>query len=217
MMAGDVFKLRVVCWSPVNGQIGVNVSYWVASLVTGIGATPAQFAAAFDGLVFAAYQSFMSSTCAYRGVGVQQVLELPPVEATVVTHANPGTAALGALPLQVSGLLGTGTAFSSRHTRGRIYIPFPADDFTDANGDINIAGQTILATLANAYGANLNLGAGANTAVMNLTVRSKVLHLGPPVLPPTITYNVVTVVTARTKFATQRRRGQYGRLNPLPF
>ena len=213
MAIGGKYELTVCCYTA--SQISLNRTFWMWSGTTGTGPTNAQIAAAFDTHFAATYKGWMSQEALYRGISIRRVAT--PTEAPFVSVANEGvgTVAGSVLPTQVTGVLSFKTFFAGAHYRGRVYPGFPPTSFQNVLGGMTNAGAVALALISAQYAATVSAGAGGNTASFTLQVRSVVNNVPP--LPPTITYNAVQEVLTRNRFATQRRRGQFGRPNTLPF
>lgn len=212
MAVNDVYRLRVVCYSTTLAQIAINNSYWKILVEVGVmpGPGPQAIATEFDAVLSNPYKAMMPATARYRGVSTQLIVGgPPPVPSTSIVNDNVGTAAGNALPAQDSFVLAWKTALSGRHQQGRIYPGFPAASFNDANGNMNGAGITANTALGAAYFGNVVVVSGGWSATFELCVRSKIGLVN--------TYNPVVVVIPRPRWGTQRRRGNYGRLNPLPF
>lgn len=69
------------------------------------------------------------------------------------------------------------------------------------------AAAVVLGQVSQAYMNGVTGGAGGNTSVFKLMLRRATSG----------TYFTVLDAVNRQKFATQRRRGQYGRFNGVPF
>lgn len=106
------------------------------------------------------------------------------------------------MPKQVSGLITWYTDVASRAGRGRSYIPFPSAADTDGNGAPSTDYLIALGNLSDDLAAYMTYPAGDSDISMSLVVLSAGLGDQP-----------VTSYTRRDRFATQRRRGDYGQPN----
>lgn len=217
MAAGDVAKVRTVCYTA--SQISVNVSFWRV-VATGGALIPNSYVGfnlLFNLAMAPVYKPWMSSQARYRGTGCQlmQPASLFPatseVTSVVSDGAGTGTAVMEAT--QVSGLIAWKTGLPGRHFQGRIFPGFADEVFQDTNGDLLAGGVAVLDGIRLAYTTPIVLTSGVDTETWALCVRSVVPGPGLPL----VTYNTVTTGIARNKWATQRRRGQFGRTNALPF
>lgn len=206
---GDIWKVQSA--SILANQLAINTLHYIVTDVVGVGISSVQVASAFDALQAAAMKGMMAANATYRGVGAQKVF--PEVEAfgSWVGSTGPGTFAsgTGALPTQVCGLVTLRTNRSGRTGRGRVYLPFPDAAGNSATLDSpNAAYVAAVATWLTAVQGPLTLTVGGNSLVFSLIVLNKVLPGGSP---------QVTAFVTQAKWATQRRRGPYGRLNSLPW
>lgn len=205
---GDLVKVRHVCYTPT--QIGVNVLYYRV-LAAPVGAVSDFDVAASTNMARGGlYKALISTMARFRGVGVQIVIPgVSPPEQVDVTQDGVGTSGTTLAPTQSSGIITKLTAISQRYARGRIYVPFPSTDDMTAAGAPTAGYLAALLTLANDLDDVETVVVGAASVVLTPVVRSlSVAHPG--------TYTITTCVP-RAKFGTQRRRGQYGRINVLPF
>jgi len=208
MALGDVYKARFCCYTP--SQIGLNVTHWVVTAETGVGASHAEIADKFNTEFAADYKAVISSNASYRGVGITKVLPLPvSAETANVTADGFGAGGLNLAPTQSSGIITIKDGLAGRAHRGRIYIPFPSADSVDPAGAPTIVYRANMLTLMGEF-ANVQVcGVGANTTTLVLGL----YHRLPA--PPTAT--IIAQLSVPAKFATQRRRGQYGKTNVVPF
>lgn len=203
---GDVYEVKIGSW--FNNQAGINVTHWYCTSVTGSGQTDIQFATVMD-LNFAAdMKALMTNAAVYFGVRVQRKLPLPQTGPVVFAGlTGNGTAGTTPLPTQVTGMFSKITGLAGRAFRGRFYMPFPdAADNDNTNDRPNAGYMTRLGLLASAVTSAQTIGAGANTVVMSPVIYHR--H--------TLLTTNISTATARQKWATQRKRGVYGRLNPYP-
>jgi len=205
---GNVYRIEHVCFG--QGQLGEMVSHWVVDSMVGPGATDPEIAAFFGGGAWAAaIKALLSSTMSFRGARAQNVFP-PPVLASVAvnTSAGPGTVAGDLMSTQTSGLISLATNFAGRRFRGRKYMPFPGEADNDATGVPTAGYLTRLAALRNLFTATQSVVGGAGTTNFKLVI----FHKGGNPVP-----TVVTGAIAQPIWATQRRRGSYGRPNNQPF
>lgn len=214
MAMGDVYRVRTICYTAT--QIAINSTYWLSTNSTGAGALPADIATAFDTLFAPVYKNWMSSAAKWRGVDVQKQVTPRPVPEFQIVNDAAGNGSANMLPTQVSGVIGWKTLIAGRHNRGRIYPGFVDALFADAAGSLTAGGVAVLAPIAAAYGTQpvVTTVAPAGTDTFRLCVRSVTVAVPPPNL---VAYTPVVTGIPRTRFATQRRRGQFGRTNVLPF
>lgn len=131
------------------------------------------------------------------------------VEASSQTSAGAGASANpGFAPRQLAGLLRKRTAIPTRRGKGRMYVPFAAfDDVTD-EGNPSAAYLVGLGNLADAL----------------METREVTIDGQPALFIPCVTGQdrpavgiPLTAIVVATEFATQRRRGSFGRPNTPVF
>jgi hypothetical protein len=223
MAVGDAYQIRVYCYDTSLTQVAINTVYYVVTVNAGTGALDVQVGALIDQNIGAGYKACLSVNAAYRGLTVQKVATIagpvipPLIPIPVNANAGPGTVAGNTLPGQVSGLISWKSAFSGPGYRGRVYIPFPGASASDANGKMVAAYQALLGALAADFNAGGTAGVGGNTSQVKLALRTCLNPSRPPGTAPTYQFNQVVSFVEPLAFATQRRRGQFGRINALPF
>jgi hypothetical protein len=204
LQINDVIRITMVALR--GDQLGLCVSHWV---VTSKVATPVlgDAAQAFDTAIAAPIKALMAVSASYRGSGASKIWPLPPSNPTWnITGQGAGTVAGDVLPRQTSGLVTLRTALGGRAYRGRKYAPFPGEADNDANGIPLAAYVTRLATWGNVHINFLNTVNGANTAQLTPVIWHRTSH----------TWTNVVTHSARLYWATQRRRGSFGRVNIDP-
>lgn len=217
LVIGDEVRIRRYSFQPINSQLGVNTMYYlVTNLVGTVNDTDV---AVEDFATFGPfYQSLQSPQSEYyaSGVSLMQTLSIKQRTSEVLSTHLPLVGNVGtiSLPNQVSYVLALKTASASRHGKGRIFPPFPSATFSTVDGDLTNAGQVVLQLLAAQLLIPLVVTAGVNTATLTPTVRS--VQLQPPPLPPLVSYVNIASSVGRSRFGTQRKRGQYGRPNVPP-
>lgn len=209
MAIGDEYRVRVCCYSTTLGQISLNNTYWLVGAQSGTGATAAQIATVLDNGFAPVYKALMPSVASYHGTQVQKINGTLGLAVASTANDGPGTNGSAILPAQDSGIIAWGTAIGGRHGIGRIYPGFLSINATNVNGQMLAGTQTLLQNIGNEYLLSATAGSGGNTSTLSLYLRSA--------QAAGVQFYPVITATARLKFATQRRRGQYGRLNPLPF
>jgi len=205
LINGDILESRTVC--QLGDQIGINVMHWQVRGVTGT--VDLQDAAdALDAVTAPAYKPCLATSVTYYGTGLRAVSPVLSVEVASKLNTGPGTSGALVLPKQVSGLITWLTNTPGRTGRGRSYIPFPSQDDESGTEVPNAA-----------YVTNLNI----ITAVIGNTTIAVIPAGGSASLRQIIWSRAHPVVkdvqegVGRARWATQRRRGDYGRINTVPF
>jgi hypothetical protein len=219
---GDIYCCRF--WSKLGDQAACNVRYYLLVSHAGNGASQDAVAAAIDAEVATDLKPLMSSAAEYLGSTTQRVWPTPPTVASFLQTARGFGAVTGdPLPKQVSGLIMLRTEFAGRKYRGRMYVPFPGEADNDATTKPSAGYQARLVTLGNSLVADVNAGAAPDTSVLQpgLPGRTKTPVPGDP---DRFTYPLngtfvpfIDNFGLRTIWATQRRRGDFGRKNVSPF
>lgn len=204
----DIYEVRIFCTHTSQQQTAVNVRHYRIVAKQGTGATDLTIAQFLDTQFHTVYKPILHNQAQYRGVGVRRIKPLP-VTAEVLTSGNvgAGTATGEPLPGQVCGIITLRTLFGGPRYRGRMYLPFPAETFNDADSLPTTAYYNLLGTLGNVMASGMSPGAGGNTMDMLPIVFSRKFSTSEDVIG----------YTQRFKWATQRSRGSYGAKNPAPF
>lgn len=206
MAVGDLLSVQVVGASAT--QVAINTVHYQVVAEAGAGVPVGIIATQMDTLLHAAYKALMSAQATYRGVMVTKIWPLPrSVRGEENQNAAIGQVAGDGLPWQVSGVLSFSTAFGGAKYRGRVYIPFPGEADND-NTQAPIAGYvTRLTTLLNLWLASQVINNGGNS----VTITPGIYHRGDHTFTP------FNTGLAKQLWATQRRRGNYGRENAPPI
>lgn len=210
LAAGFVYDLTTYC--SLEGQASANRRRWYISAITLPAPTIQDLVSWIDGQQAADYKALICTPAIYNGVvGTRNKLYgLAPFPADVVSAANvgPGTAGATPLPKQAAGVLSLYTPFQGPRSRGRMYIPFPSASDTTTSGVPTASYVTNMRTFAVNFVIAQNFtGVAGGTA----TALACLVDKGPPLRNP-----FITTFIARDKWGTQRRRGDFGRLNASP-
>jgi len=203
---GDLLEVRFVCHT--QNQSGINVRHWGVSGVLGV-VTTIDVAFNLDGLYDSFYKSVISSAATYRGCGVKRLLPVPSAEDISIANVGIGTGAGDLLPKQTCGIITLRTGLPGQGNRGRMYVPFPAEDDNDADSTPTPAYITLLT----AFGTQLKtitqviVSAGVDECTITPLVFHRALGLG----------TAITQGTPRDRWGTQRRRSDFGAMNLPPF
>lgn len=200
---GDVVQVTSFC--RVNQQAGLNVYRYIVTNLVGTTTTDLQVAQTWDGRSGGLLAACLSSSAAYQGAEARVLFKVDPPIPQFAEDLTVGTGGPNVLPTQVCGLVSWRSDFTGRRARGRSYIPFPATNFTGAGGEPT-AGYL---GRVEAYAASVQpplvvLGGMGDSATLTLHVSHKV---GITPLYP------ITSHLVRQGWATQRRRGDFGRTN----
>lgn len=206
LVVNDILTVRYATFA--NGQAGLNIVHYLVTAVGVLPGTDIDMAGAVDTVVAPLYKAALPSNAQYYGVSVQRIRPLP-VAAAVISNlfTGQGNQLGGGLPGQVSGIAKVSTAVSGARGRGRIYFPFPPLGFTDTTTNVpTIAAIAAYTNLADEILTPFNSNIGGRSATMVPIL----FHRADATSSP------VTGFVVRPRWATQTRRGNYGRPNLYP-
>lgn len=203
--------LEVKFFNVFLGQLAINIRHWKVTAITGTSRTTQQIVEELSAFMAPYYKTLMHDEALYYGAGIKRLLP-QPASATEFSAAGAGAGVAGPSPTpsQVSGVVTLLTDFSGRSNRGRAYAPFPAEEDTVANtGRPTLQYFNALSTLGAGLRSTLvsPVGGGANSATYSPVIYHRLTGGTTP----------ITGHRANAKWGTQRRRGDYGALNQLPF
>jgi hypothetical protein len=203
---GALCRLRVACYTA--NQVGINVVHYVAGAIVGASQTDLQAAQAYDTVLAPKYKAVLSAQARYRGCSLQVLTPAPPyIPQISVGFDGVGSVAGDMMAGQVSGIISTQTPLAGRKYRGRVYIPFPGEVDNDTTG-IPVGGYvTAIDQIATILFNPLTVTTGGNQVTLSPVIFHRATNL----------YTFISGYISRQKWATQRRRGSYGRTNPTPF
>lgn len=214
---GDLIRGRVWTYAPSEIQAAVNTVYYVVAAVGSTPATDQDAADTLDAIVAPDYKALLSGLAEYRGVQMQLLKTAYPYHARLIAaetnvNAGTGTNASTYLPTQTSGLITYQSLNPGSKGRARTYVAFPSQDLDSGGGTPTGGYQTLLLALASDLGSGLALSTGGRTATLVRVVLhgpDKFTVVDPP--SPIISWSV------GARWATQRKRGNYGRPNRPPL
>jgi hypothetical protein len=206
-VAGEVWKVTLAFHYP-NEQWQLP-SFHLQSAQANPTDTKPLVAAQVDSLITAHIVPTLPAAAIYYGSKVSPAYTTPPWNPYITTPKAPGTSTSDQLPTQVRPLLSMHTAKSGRAWRGRMYGASPAALFANAEGGP-------LATLGSAWLNAMDVWR-AGSVISGTTWSLVLVHKQKPAPAPLIPPDLVTVLEFQDRFATQRRSGQYGRLNSEPW
>lgn len=206
LVPGEIVRARWYCF--YDSQIAINQMFYECVNAVGSSATDQVAAARLDLLAASVYPAILPNVANYLGASVQIVAgTLYPL---VTSNANAVAGADGSAPLptQNCGIITKNVLAAGKGRKGRLYMPFPTVAFNAANDRPTLAYQANMGTwAATLVTGAITVGGGGNT-----------IDLVPIVYNPADPAKKTNIIGATVKplWATQRRRGDYGRTN-LPF
>lgn len=206
MAVNDIYRVTVGTYWGL--QVGLNVTHWRVAIITGNQPGDALIAGAFDNKFANPYKGLLHSGATYYGVRIQRIQPgVPGLPAVSANFSGGGLAGAAGLPPGTSGVITFRTPLAGRSWRGRIYVPFPSEA---DNGDVTgrpVAGYvTNLAALGLLYRTPTTQTVGGDSVTLEMGVFSRKVPA----------FTVVTQHVARDRWATQRRRSDFGRVNAVP-
>jgi len=206
LITGHIWQVKAYARS--TDQLAINVYHYQVTEQTGTEKLDSDLAARMDAILGPLYVDLMSVESEYRGIGVQRINPIPPtVEVFANIQADTGAVAGDLLPRQTCGLISKKTNLAGRKYRGRAYIPFPSEVDNAADGTPTGGYLVNLLALADALEVPVVVGTAPNETTLTPILWHRL----------TSTFDVITLTATNDKWATQRRRGSYGRVNTSPI
>jgi len=216
LLANDILRVVVACRLPSKAQNGLNVLHY--KVTTAGGMNLEQTPLAFYNRFVTQYAAWLPTVAQFSGVSVTRVATVTRPAAGPFYQAFPqnGLASTGVLPLQASGIIRLTTPGDDqvdppiKASKGRVYIPFPAiTSYSEGTGTLATLGMSRLDAIRAVLGPNVALTGGA----ILVQVMKRTKTNAPPAPPTVLGYTPVTAMLAMRAIATQRRRGDFGRIN----
>lgn len=205
---GDLIEAKFFNFAA--NQLGLNVRHYVVNTITGGDLTTDGLAAGMATVFGPLYKPCMPAEAEFVGVSVQRLLPLASSAATSNLTAGVGTATGDLMSRQTSGIITLRTDFPGRKFRGRAYIPFPSEVRNNAAGHPDATYQALIAQIGLQFAEHT----GSVPASPDITYQ--LLGMIRSTTPPA-PLTQITSITAQAKWATQRRRSDYGTPNLRPF
>lgn len=192
-----------------GNQLGICGCHFQVTGILGVGVTLDQIANVFDASTAATAVGMLPASATYRGMQVKSVDTPSALPGTGVVHAGGGTFSASVGPRSVSLTVTKLTAKIGRKHRGRMYVPFvPSAAFDAGNdGEPTAAYTTAVAAWVAATWQGGNVTVGLDQTTLSPIVYQKT----------TKTADLITAFRTNEKWASQHRRGDYGRTNTFPF
>jgi hypothetical protein len=199
--------LQVVVWNQLLEQAVLNVLHFQVRTTVG---TPflEEVADDLDDAIATIVLPLMSSTGSHLGITARRVT--PTMSAMVLNQHGFAAGSVASEPLgnQVAALATKRTSIPGPGGRGRFYFGLLPKTFSTDGINLTVAAKALVQAAADLFIGPLSIGPMGNSCTIGL-----VLHT-PDETPDGVE---VTSCQARTKLATQRRRGGTGRSNTPPF
>jgi len=206
MAVNDVLEVRFVSY--LQNQIGINVVNYVVITSNGTGQSLQGAADRMNTLMAPLYKPLLANAAKYRGAGVRRKRPFgPSIEYFNTSLDGIGTVTGSPLPKQVSGVLTKVSEIAGRRARGRLFVPFPGSFDNDVDSTPVTSYLTRLLNLANGLLGPIVVGVTPNDVTLANVIDSRAAGL----------WVSVNTYVARDRWGTQRRRGDYGKTNSLPW
>ncbi len=201
---GDVVEVKVYCED--LEQTSVTTTHWRVDAVNGFGVDMQTLANDFNTAFGAEVPPGMANDVTMSGTGVRILAPVLSIEIESNNASFPGSGLGVSLPRQTSGLLSVYADIPGPKGRGRMYIPFPAATFNTTSGIPTAAWVTHLDSIGTLVTTPFVSGGGVD----NIHLRPVLWHRS------TRTSDDLSRFVSRQKWATQKRRGSYGKPNSPP-
>lgn len=205
---GEKLEMRIYCWNNGAKQLGINtVRLRVASATPGGPIDSQELSESLSTSIAPMYKDLLDSSCEYLGLSLQDF----PYRLWYPEYSNasqgPGLIVGNDAPSQASGLVSFRTLYGKPSGRGRIYIPFPSVTSNGADGLPIDDYVEDLQVLGSYFSANIT-ATTSTQAIVLVAIIANSTGSGP-------TKDIINGIGVK-KWATQRRRGSYGRQNVVP-
>jgi hypothetical protein len=203
---GDVVRTSSF-FSYANGQVQETVWHW-ALAAAGAADTRAALASHIATIWATRYTNEIDTTTIFKGITVHMAKSVAKWAPVMHSANNAGNNTTHNLPTQVRGLLSLKTDMAGHAYRGRSYLPTPAQDRNSIDGHPSTTHITACQQLANDL--LVPYVTAGSTWVLVVFHRKPTADIGAA-------YSNVAAASMQGKWATQRRGGDYGRLNVSPI
>lgn len=206
---GDLLKFSV--WCTDGNQASVNTFWYACNTIVGTGVSDLTAAQEFEVGVAPLYKPNLNNNAVFNGVQCQIWRAGHPFIAQVSNAlTGVGTGGAVSLPRQVTGLISWKTDKAGQKNRGRSYIPFYSTSSDVGDGTMNAGTQTNTLAIASFLTVLNTLGTGGNTSHLIFSLKHSAPKGVQPLADPIISGSV------KPLWATQRKRGSFGRPNVSP-
>lgn len=206
LAVGQVLEVKLVFSQQL--QIALNILHYrvVSEVVVTGHCQDVEVAQSFSSAINGLYTPVMNSISDTEGATVQ-IIKPAPLPFSFVAGQSGGTATGDPMSKQTCGIITKLTAGTGRKRRGRMYIPFPSEDENDVDSRPTAGYLTLLGTLASGLLNPFSVIGIKGTATIQPVIYDRVAG----------TTIDITGFTVRNKWATQRRRGDYGAKGTVPW
>jgi len=203
----DKYEIKTYCVS--GDQVCINVRNWRTIHEDTGGAFPQEIVDIYSAQVALLHQNWMPVTARFIGCSLQFANVLPPTipPFTSSLGAGDGNRSGDLLPKQAAGLIRLKGSLAGRHGRGRLYIGFGTEVWNGPGGTVVGAGLVTLDALRLWYASQHNFVGATGATRLEPCLRNRTDN----------SYTTVVDSIVDDRWATQKRRGDFGRVNPIPL
>jgi hypothetical protein len=200
------WRIKAFCYQ--DNQVGINIRYFFTTGVIGAGLSEQQLLDAWSARAAVLYKTWLVDSATFLGMTMSPILTAPPVNTYLSTVGQgPGTVSSDPLPKQIAGIIRLTTGIVGRGNNGRVYVPFPAEAYNGVDNKPTLTALDVLSSIALLWSNAQTFMSGADGVTAS------------PLLFHRVTNTATNIArgVAVPSWATQRRRGDFGRQNPIPF
>jgi hypothetical protein len=203
-------ELRIYCKQ--GQQVSVNTLHWKPSAVSGPTITEADFLAVIEPIYAPLWKGIINNNATYEGMTMQIITAPISLASKNNLSTGFGTGGATSAATQTAGLIQWGTGLGGRKYRGRLFLPFPSTAEDGTTGFPNTGYMVGLAAIKDEYVGHTawTIGGGAQTILPVLRHRKDKTGVTSD---PTVIFSGTPVQA----WATQKKRGYFGRPNASPF
>jgi len=207
MTVDDKIQCRIYCVA--GDQVSVNVRHFKVTAVKTGAADLDELADAMSLRIAAVYRPWLAAAARYVGVALDLYNVVPPTvgPTTSIVGQGDGTGAGDMLPRQVAALIRFKNVRNGRHGRGRSYIPFGTETRNGIGGKLDATGLATLDTIRAVLADPFKYFTPGDETTLLPCVRDKTTNI----------FWAIVDSVSDDRWATQKRRGSFGRKNDIPF
>lgn len=205
---GMILAIRIYTYD--LDQVGINELDYRCSASAGTGANLGQISLNEEARWAPLYKAILPSSVQFYGLGVRILSpngnkSLEYTSSILRGNGTAGTA--NGEPKQAAPLITKKSDTPGPRGRGRIFLPFPPSGSSVGNGQVSGAYTASMVNIASAMLTVTTFGSGGNTSSLTPVVYSRKNGL---------TFDITSAIPS-PRFATIKKRGDYGRKNSVPF
>jgi hypothetical protein len=203
----DKYELKTYCVS--GDQVAINVRNWRIIREDTGGALPQEIIDTYSLNVSILHKNWMPAAARFIGCSLTLANVIPPTVPPYTSHlgVGDGNRSGDLLPKQVAGLIHLHGTLAGRHGRGRMYIGFGTEVWNGPGGTVIGAALTVLDALRLFYAQAHDFVGATGTTRLEPCLRDRATNA----------YTLILDSIVDDRWATQKRRGDFGRTNPIPL